>query len=101
MKPTYCSVNEETSLQNSCSKKNKDYTRGSWTKEEDDLLLYYIEKLGTKKWSKIAEYIPNRIGKQCRARWHNHLDPKVKKEWWSPKEEKIIIETQAKLGNQW
>jgi len=24
-----------------------------------------------------------RIGKQCRERWHNHLNPDIKKEDWS------------------
>ena len=42
-----------------------------------------------------------RSGKQCRERWHNHLDPRVKKGDWTADEDQLIINMQAKLGNQW
>jgi hypothetical protein len=45
--------------------------------------------------------LPGRIGKQCRERWHNHLDPQIKKEKWSQEEDKIILTMHAKLGNRW
>ena len=38
---------------------------------------------GNIKWSVIAAQLPGRIGKQCRERWFNHLDPDIKKEPWS------------------
>ncbi len=50
-----------------------------WTKEEDLLLTKLIKKYGAKKWAKIAQKIPQREGKQCRERWHNHLDPNIRK----------------------
>ena len=34
----------------------------------------------TTKRTKIAKQMPGRIGKQCRERWCNHLDPNVKRE---------------------
>lgn len=34
-------------------------------------------------------------------RWHNHLDPEVKKEPLSREEEKIIFQAQKTLGNKW
>lgn len=34
-------------------------------------------------------------------RWHNHLDPEVKKEPLTFQEEKIIFEAQRKMGNKW
>ena len=42
-----------------------------------------------------------RNSKQCRERWHNHLDPDVKKGPWSPEEDATIIEQQKVFGNQW
>ena len=42
-----------------------------------------------------------RSGKQCRERWHNHLDPNINKEPWSEKEDKIIFEAHKKYGNKW
>lgn len=38
-----------------------------------------VAKYGSKRWSLIASRIAGRIGKQCRERWLNHLDPDVKK----------------------
>ena len=34
-------------------------------------------------------------------RWHNHLNPAIKKDPWTPEEEKIILEKHLKLGNRW
>ncbi|CAM9137546.1 unnamed protein product, partial [Discosporangium mesarthrocarpum] len=53
------------------------------------------------KWREVAELLPGRIGKQCRERWFNHLDPAVKKSKWSEEEDRILFEAQACLGNRW
>ncbi len=34
-------------------------------------------------------------------RWHNHLDPDIKKDPISPNEEKMIFEAHKKFGNKW
>ena len=39
-----------------------------------------VKDLGPKKWSIIASHLPGRIGKQCRERWHNHLNPDIRKD---------------------
>lgn len=52
--------------------------KGPWTEEEDRIILECINA-GITKWSEIAERIPGRIGKQCRERFFNHLDPGVSK----------------------
>lgn len=85
------------------SKKSKETKniRGGWTDEEDDHLRKLVEKFGAKKWSQIAQELPGRIGKQCRERWYNHLDPSVKKDWWTPEEDRTIIEYHEKHGNKW
>ncbi len=46
---------------------------------------------GAKKWSKIAAELPGRIGKQCRERWHNHLNPDINKKPWTLEEDRLII----------
>lgn len=51
-----------------------------WTQREDIVLVQLVEKIGAQKWTMISEYLPNRLGKQCRERWHNHLNPKIKKQ---------------------
>jgi myb proto-oncogene protein len=42
-----------------------------------------VTKYGAKNWTYIAKSLPGRIGKQCRERWHNHLNPDIKKERWT------------------
>ncbi|CAM9836067.1 unnamed protein product, partial [Laminaria digitata] len=42
-----------------------------------------------------------RTSKQCRERWCHHLNPTINKGAYSPEEDKIIVETQARLGNKW
>ncbi|OQR68392.1 transcriptional activator Myb-like [Tropilaelaps mercedesae] len=49
----------------------------------------------------LPHHDPCRIGKQCRERWHNHLNPNIKKSAWTRDEEHAIIQYHAQLGNQW
>ena len=43
-----------------------------------------------------------RIGKQCRERWHNHLNPNISKAPWSNEEDRIILRHQRDgTGNKW
>ncbi|TKY47123.1 Transcription factor MYB98 [Spatholobus suberectus] len=75
--------------------------KGQWTDEEDRKLLKLVKQHGVRKWSQIAEKLDGRAGKQCRERWHNHLRPDIKKDSWSEEEERILVETHAKIGNRW
>ena len=49
----------------------------------------------------IAQSLPTRTGKQCRERWHNHLGAGIKKGEWTEEEDRIIINMQRTIGNQW
>lgn len=49
----------------------------------------------------MAAQLPGRIGKQCRERWFNHLDPMIKKTDWEPREDVILLEGQRVFGNRW
>lgn len=64
-------------------------------------VVQLVHELGPKKWSKIASQLPGRIGKQCRERWHNHLNPDINKTPWNEFEDRTIIEAHGKLGNKW
>jgi myb proto-oncogene protein len=79
----------------------KEYVKGAWSQEEDAALLFYVQKYGTKNWSLIASHISQRIGKQCRSRYYNHLDPNVNQSWWEEHEDRKIIEMQSQIGNKW
>lgn len=42
-----------------------------------------------------------RIGKQCRERWHNHLNPNISKTPWTEEEDRIILKSHCDIGNKW
>jgi hypothetical protein len=69
-----------------------------------------VKEFNGRNWSKIAESLPGRIGKQCRERysnysktlrWHNHLNPTIKREKWSEEEDRIIVNAHKMIGNRW
>lgn len=60
-----------------------------------------MKKYGPKKWTLIAKHLRGRIGKQCRERWHNHLNPDIKKSAWTEQEDDIIYRAHKQWGNQW
>ncbi|XP_045762955.1 myb protein isoform X5 [Maniola jurtina] len=80
---------------------NPDLVKGPWTKEEDEKVVELVTKYGPKKWTLIARHLKGRIGKQCRERWHNHLNPSIKKTAWTEQEDRIIYQAHKQLGNQW
>lgn len=76
-------------------------TKRPWTAEEDAEVVRLVAKHGPKGWSTIAAHIPHRVGKQCRERWQNHLDPSVSKAPWSAEEEAELLRLHKEIGNKW
>ena len=35
------------------------------------------------------------------GRWHNHLNPDIRKASWSEAEDRVILEAHVTLGNRW
>lgn len=73
--------------------------KGPWTREEDQKIIDCITNNIT-RWSEIAERVEGRVGKQCRERWFNHLDPTLKKSSWTLSEDEILVQGQARFGNR-
>jgi len=80
---------------------NPELVKGPWSAEEDAKISALVGKYGPKHWSLIASHLPGRIGKQCRERWHNHLNPAIRRESWTPQEDIAIIQAHKDLGNRW
>lgn len=72
-----------------------------WTDEEDNLVRALVEKYGPQRWSFIAKFVPDRLGKQCRERWHNHLNPVILKSEWAFEEEWILYLAHMAHGSKW
>ena len=75
--------------------------KGPWSKEEDELLKNWIEKVGPKSWTKCAENIPGHTGKQCREHWNNSLNSNIVKGNWSSEEDFLIMAFYQKYNGSW
>jgi myb proto-oncogene protein len=69
--------------------------------QEDQRVVELVAKYGPKRWTLIAKHLKGRIGKQCRERWHNHLNPHINKTAWTQEEDDIIYKAHLQWGNQW
>jgi hypothetical protein len=87
-------------ISSSCKKRARS-AKGQWTPEEDAQLLQLVKEHGAKKWTFLATFLPGRVSKQLRERWHNQLNPAVSKEPWSSAEDQIIVDTVRRVGNSW
>ncbi|KAJ4891107.1 myb domain protein 81 [Raphanus sativus] len=80
----------------------KTFQKGPWTPAEDQLLIAYVDKHGEGNWNAVQKHSGlSRCGKSCRLRWVNHLRPSLKKGAFTDKEEQLVIELHASMGNKW
>ncbi|GLT44551.1 hypothetical protein SLA2020_184390 [Shorea laevis] len=76
--------------------------KGTWTKEEDDLLISYIKAHGEGCWRSLPKAAGLlRCGKSCRLRWINYLRPDLKRGNFTSEEDEAIIRLHSLLGNKW
>eukprot|EP00977_Amphora_coffeiformis_P005896 scaffold1248_cov170-Amphora_coffeaeformis.AAC.15 len=74
----------------------------AWTKEEDSTLLRIVQTMQMPmKWSVVALSLPGRTGKQCRERYVNHLNPRLKVSDWNPVEDTTIFHLYSSTGSHW
>ncbi|CAN8258937.1 unnamed protein product [Cochlearia groenlandica] len=90
---TQCSNRWKKTLHPSIKKK------GKWSSEEDKRLKVAVTLFGPRNWLKIAQFVPGRIFSQCRERWENSLDPKIKREKWTEEEDAKLREGIAEFGH--
>ncbi|BAT73190.1 hypothetical protein LR48_Vigan01g006700 [Vigna angularis] len=76
--------------------------KGAWSKEEDELLINYVNRHGVGNWSSLPKAAGLlRCGKSCRLRWMNYLRPNLKKGNFTQEETDLIIHQHSLLGNKW
>ena len=92
--PPYQTTTPEMEKANQPSKK-------PFSVEEDQLLIRFVAVHGARNWSSLARQMGTRTPKQCRERWHNHLDPNINKGPWTFEEDRIVAMKQKELGNRW
>ncbi|KAG7382152.1 hypothetical protein PHYPSEUDO_005178 [Phytophthora pseudosyringae] len=76
-------------------------TRQPWTVDEDELLSTFVAGHGASQWAIVASLLPRRSAKQCRERWHNQLNPSIKRDEWSSSEDELLVTLQRSFGNAW
>jgi hypothetical protein len=75
--------------------------KGNWSEKEDELLIQWVKVHGPNKWTECSRRIIGRCGKQCRERWMNTLDPKVKRGNWQEYEQTIIFNQMKINWSSW
>ncbi len=77
--------------------------KGKWSEEEDKILIEWSFENGEKNWPNLikSNKLKGRNCKQIRERWVNNLCPKLKKQFWDEKNEKILIEKFLIYGTSW
>ncbi|OHS96325.1 hypothetical protein TRFO_09951 [Tritrichomonas foetus] len=80
---------------------NRFINKTPWSQEEDETIRTFVKEHGTNNWAKLAQFLPGRVGKQCRERWRNFLDPNVKHEPWTQEEDDKLIRLHEAYGNHW
>lgn len=98
----------QTAPQSHSRKRSENFgKRRPWSEHEDHAIQILVNQNGTRQWALIANKLSTdfniigRTGKQCRERWHNHLNPKINKEPWTLEEELKLFEAHEHLGNKW
>ena len=76
--------------------------KGPWTADEDCRLVELIQQYGVRRWSFLAtQHHTGRLGKQCRERWYNHLDPVINKGPWTRAEDDAVMAAYEEMGSKW
>eukprot|EP01071_Lankesteria_metandrocarpae_P007959 Lankesteria_metandrocarpae@DN4831_c0_g1_i1.p1 len=74
---------------------------GVWKNSEDEILKAAVMKYGLNNWSRVASLLIRKSAKQCKARWHEWLDPSVKKTEWTRAEEEKLLHLAKLFPTQW
>lgn len=81
-----------------CYNLNPVIKKGSWTPEEDALLLALQKKNGN-RWAQIARLIPGRTEHTVKTRFRSIL--RARKREWKTSEDTLLLELHRKLGSRW
>ncbi|KAL3910612.1 MAG: hypothetical protein SGILL_007623, partial [Bacillariaceae sp.] len=74
---------------------------GVWKNSEDEILKAAVQKYGKNQWARVASLLNRKSAKQCKARWHEWLDPSVRKVEWSREEEEKLLHLAKLMPAQW
>jgi pre-mRNA-splicing factor CDC5/CEF1 len=74
---------------------------GVWKNSEDEILKAAVMKYGKQQWARVASLLNRKSAKQCKARWHEWLDPSIRKIEWSREEDAKLLHLAKLMPAQW
>ncbi|XP_075041945.1 snRNA-activating protein complex subunit 4 isoform X2 [Mixophyes fleayi] len=82
---------------------NKDFKRKEFTKEEDEILAHFVQRMRVGNhipYRKIAYFMEGRDSLQLLIRWSKSLDPSLTKGPWNKTEDEMLLKAVAKHGEK-
>lgn len=90
---------------NNMQPKSSQRKRCPFLKEEDDLLMYFVNQFGTENkniWKFISQHMNGRSPRQCRERYNLFLNENVRKKTkWTAEEDNLIFYHFSQIGPHW
>lgn len=74
---------------------------GVWKNSEDEILKAAVMKYGKNHWARVASLMSRKTAKQCKARWYEWLDPRIKKTEWTREEDEKLLHLAKLMPSQW
>jgi len=74
---------------------------GIWKNSEDEILKAAVMKYGKQQWARVASLLNRKSAKQCKARWHEWLEPSIRKIEWSREEDEKLLHLAKLMPAQW
>ena len=74
--------------------------RNLWRASEDAQVIDLINQYG-QRWTKIAQIIGDRTGKQVRDRYRNYLKTDINNKRFTNKEDQLLLKLHQELGSKW
>jgi hypothetical protein len=72
-----------------------------FTKEEDQIILDFVDKFGSTRWERIENFISTRTSRQCRERFKNFLSPNIVHKEWTSDEDLLLESLVSQNGRKW
>ena len=72
--------------------------RARWTADEDVRLRVAVRHYGAGNWVAVRAHVPGRTDVQCRERYCNALDERIRSDPWSPEDDARMMAAVARVG---
>lgn len=81
-------------------KKRRNYSRRTFTIDEDKKLLELVTKY-KENWKEISREMKSRNIRQCKERYFHYLSPNINHEKWREDEDSLLLKYVEMYGKKW